>query len=222
MRRPRTRKDADPGRSNGSASQHHRTRREGSHSTGTRNGGARQRYAVGRTSVAQSRGNPLWGTPKSAYRTNRNRRTLISRDLVPSPQESRAQRRPTGEAMKTGIVIAALAAALITGSTVSSQAIPAAPLSKSIQQNSSSRRTRQISRVPRISRLSACRRLPRLPPCRAVPGLPGLPPCRPLSGLPGCRLLWIPRLPACRRYGYRGYRGYRWGGAALYRNRGCW
>ena len=40
--------------------------------------------------------------------------------------------------MKTGIVIAALAAALITGSAVSSQAIPAAPLSKSIQQNSSS------------------------------------------------------------------------------------
>ena len=40
--------------------------------------------------------------------------------------------------MKTGLVIAALAAALITGSTASSQAIPAAPLSKSIQQNSSS------------------------------------------------------------------------------------
>ena len=40
--------------------------------------------------------------------------------------------------MRTGLVIAALAAALITGSTASSQAIPAAPLSKSIQQNSSS------------------------------------------------------------------------------------
>ena len=40
--------------------------------------------------------------------------------------------------MKTSLIIAALAAALITGSTVSSQAIPAAPLSKSIQQNSSS------------------------------------------------------------------------------------
>jgi hypothetical protein len=40
--------------------------------------------------------------------------------------------------MKTGPIIAALAAALITGSTASSQAIPAAPLSKSIQHNSSS------------------------------------------------------------------------------------
>ncbi len=40
--------------------------------------------------------------------------------------------------MKTSLVIAALAAALITGSTASSQAIPSAPLSKSIQQNSSS------------------------------------------------------------------------------------
>ena len=40
--------------------------------------------------------------------------------------------------MKTSLIIAALAAALITGSTASSQAIPAAPLSKSIQQNSSS------------------------------------------------------------------------------------
>jgi hypothetical protein len=40
--------------------------------------------------------------------------------------------------MKTGLIIAALAAALITGSTASTQAIPAAPLSKSIQHNSSS------------------------------------------------------------------------------------
>ena len=40
--------------------------------------------------------------------------------------------------MRTGLVIVALAAALITGSTASSQAIPAAPLSKSVQQNSSS------------------------------------------------------------------------------------
>ena len=40
--------------------------------------------------------------------------------------------------MKTSLVIAALAAALITGSTASSQAVPVAPLSKSIQQNSSS------------------------------------------------------------------------------------
>ena len=40
--------------------------------------------------------------------------------------------------MKTSLIVAALAAALITGSTASSQAIPAAPLSKSIQQNSAS------------------------------------------------------------------------------------
>jgi len=40
--------------------------------------------------------------------------------------------------MKTSLIIAALAAALIAGSTASTQAIPAAPLSKSIQQNSSS------------------------------------------------------------------------------------
>ena len=40
--------------------------------------------------------------------------------------------------MKTSLIIAALAAALITGSTASSQAIPAAQLGKSIQHNSSS------------------------------------------------------------------------------------
>ena len=40
--------------------------------------------------------------------------------------------------MKTSLIVAALAAALITGSTASSQAIPVAPLSKSIQQNSAS------------------------------------------------------------------------------------
>ena len=40
--------------------------------------------------------------------------------------------------MKTSFLIAALAAALITGSTASSQAMPSAPLSKSIQQSSSS------------------------------------------------------------------------------------
>ena len=40
--------------------------------------------------------------------------------------------------MKTSLIIAAFAAALIAGSTASSQAIPAAPHSKNIQQNSSS------------------------------------------------------------------------------------
>ncbi len=40
--------------------------------------------------------------------------------------------------MKTGLIIAALAAVLITGSTATSQAVPAVPTSKSIQQNSSS------------------------------------------------------------------------------------
>ena len=40
--------------------------------------------------------------------------------------------------MKTSLLITALAASLIAGSTASSQAVPSAPLSKSIQQNSSS------------------------------------------------------------------------------------
>ena len=100
--------------------------------------------------------------------------------------------------MKTSLVIAALAAALITGSTVSSQAIPAAPLSKASREQFLSRRNRRISRVPWISRSSACRRLSRLPPCRPLPGLPGYR----RVGL--YRRLWIPRLPACRHLRIQG------------------
>ena len=102
--------------------------------------------------------------------------------------------------MKTGIVIAALAAALITGSAVSSQAIPAAPLSKSIQQNSSS-----LVETVRY---------------RGFRGYRGY---RSVGLYRGYRRVGLYR--GYRRagiYGYRGYRGYRWGGVGLYRNRGCW
>ena len=51
--------------------------------------------------------------------------------------------------MKTSLVIAALAAALITGSTVGSQALPAAPLNKSIQQNSASLVERDLDELMR-------------------------------------------------------------------------
>jgi hypothetical protein len=93
--------------------------------------------------------------------------------------------------MKTSLIVAALAAALITGSTASSQAIPAAPLGKSILQNSSS-----LVESVRIRR--------------------------------GYRHVGLYR--SYRRVGlyrgyrhaaYYGYRGYRWGGIALYRNRRC-
>ena len=40
--------------------------------------------------------------------------------------------------MKTSLIVAALAAALVTGSTATSQAVPATPLGKSVQHNSSS------------------------------------------------------------------------------------
>ena len=108
--------------------------------------------------------------------------------------------------MKTSLIVAALAAALIIGSTASSQAIPSAPLSKSIQQNSSSlveavryRGFRGYRGYRRVGLYRGYRRV-------------GL--YRPL-GYYGYR--------GYRRVGlYRGYRGYRWGGAALYRNRGCW
>ena len=100
--------------------------------------------------------------------------------------------------MKTGIVIAALAAALITGSAVSSQAIPAAPLSKSIQQNSS-------SLVEHVG-YRGYRGYRRVGLYRGYRGIG--------YGYRGYRRAGI--------YGYRGYRGYRWGGVGLYRNRGCW
>ncbi len=105
--------------------------------------------------------------------------------------------------MKTSLIIAALAAALITGSTASSQAIPAAPLSKSIQQNSSSLvESVLIRRGYRGYRHVG---LPARAPYRSY---------RRVGLYRGYRHAGI--------YGYRGYRGYRWGGVGLYRNRGCW
>ena len=108
--------------------------------------------------------------------------------------------------MKTSLIIAALAAALIAGSTASTQAIPAAPLSKSIQQNSSSlvesvliRRGYRGVGVYRGYRHAGIYR-----GYRRV-GYYGFRSYRPVG-----------------YYGYRGYRGYRWGGVNLYRNRGCW
>jgi hypothetical protein len=81
---------------------------------------------------------------------------------------------------------------LITGSTASSQAIPAAPLSKSIQQNSSS----LVEHV----------------------GYRGYRGFRRVGAYRGYRRVGLYR--GYRRAGL--YRGYRWGGVALYRNRGCW
>jgi hypothetical protein len=124
--------------------------------------------------------------------------------------------------MKTGLVIAALAAALITGSAVSSQAIPAAPLSKSIQQNSS------LVETVRYRGYRGYRGVGRVGVYRGYRGA-GL-----YRGYRGYRRVGLYRgyrgvgnygYRGYRRagiYGYRGYRGYRWGGAALYRNRGCW
>ena len=99
---------------------------------------------------------------------------VLPPDQRPSPKLiSRRNDNATGRnVMKTSLVIAALAAALITGSTASSQAIPAAPLSKSIQQNSSSLVEHVGYRGYRGYRGWACRRLPRLPRCRPVPRLP--------------------------------------------------
>jgi hypothetical protein len=114
--------------------------------------------------------------------------------------------------MKTSLIVAALAAALITGSTASSQAITSAPLGKTIQQNSNSlvehvgyrgyRGFRRVGAYRGYRRAGLYRGYRRVGLYRAY---------RPLGF-----------------YGYRGYRraglyrGYRWGGVALYRNRGCW
>ena len=103
--------------------------------------------------------------------------------------------------MKTSLIVAALAAALTIGSTANSQAIPAAPLGTSIQQNSSS-----LVEAVRYRGYRGYRRV---------------------GVNRGYRRAGIYR--GYRRAGlYRGYRaaglyrGYRWGGAALYRYRGCW
>ena len=78
--------------------------------------------------------------------------------------------------MKTSLIIAALAAVLITGSTVSSQAIPAAPLSKSLQHNNSSLvenvLIRRGYRGFGVYRVSACWNSSGLPARRSLPGLP--------------------------------------------------
>ena len=94
--------------------------------------------------------------------------------------------------MKTSLIIAALAAALITGSTASSQAMPAASLGKTIQQNSNS----LVEHV----------------------GYRGYRGFRRVGTYRGYRSVGLYR--GYRRAGL--YRGYRWGGVALYRNRGCW
>ena len=116
--------------------------------------------------------------------------------------------------MKTSLIIAALAVALITGSTASSQAIPAAPLGKSIQHNSSSLVESVLIR-------------------RGYRGYGAYRGYRHVGVYRGYRHAGIYRgyrhvglYRGYRRagyYGYRGYRGYRWGGVALYRNRhsGC-
>ena len=105
--------------------------------------------------------------------------------------------------MKTSLIVAALAAALITGSTASSQAIPAAPLGKSIQHNSSSLVESVLIR-------------------RGYRGYGVYRGHRHVGLYRGYRRVGLYRgYRHAGYYGYRGYRGYRWGGAALYRNHRC-
>ena len=114
--------------------------------------------------------------------------------------------------MKTSLIIAALAAALITGSTASSQAIPSAPLSKGIQQNSSS--------LVEAVRYRGNRRVGVNRGYRRAGLYRGYRSYRRVGIYRSYRPLGV--------FGYRGYRraglyrGYRWGGIALYRNRRCW
>ena len=116
--------------------------------------------------------------------------------------------------MKTSLIIAALAAALIAGSTASTQAIPAAPLSKSIQQNSS-------SLVESVLIRRGYRGYGVYRGHRHVGLYRGY---RHVGLYRGYRHVGLYRgYRHAGYYGYRGYRGYRWGGVALYRNRhsGC-
>jgi hypothetical protein len=103
--------------------------------------------------------------------------------------------------MKTSLIVAALAAVLTIGSTANSQAIPAAPLGTSIQQNSSS--------LVESVRYRGYRRVGVYRGYRRVGLYRGYRRAGLYRGYRGAGL-------------YRGYRGYRWGGAALYRSRGCW
>ncbi len=129
--------------------------------------------------IGQKRGNPPWATPEICL-SGKPEQTHHDPARAPSLPPMRAAHNgdATGEAMKTGLVIAALAAALITGSTVSSQAIPAAPLSKSIQQNSSSLVEhvgyRGYRGYRRVGSRTAGRPVPRLPPCRTCTGVTGV------------------------------------------------
>jgi hypothetical protein len=121
--------------------------------------------------------------------------------------------------MKTSLIIAALAAALITGSTATSQAIPAAPLGKSLQHNNSSlvenvlirrgyrgfgvyRGYRHVGIHRGYRRVGLYRGYRRF-------GYYGYRSYRPLA------------FYGYRGYRHYGYRGYRWGGVALYRHRRC-
>ena len=107
--------------------------------------------------------------------------------------------------MKTTLVIAALAAALITGSTASSQAIPATRLSKSIQQNSAS-----IVEHVGYRRYRGHRRVGVYRGYRRV------------GVYRGYRSYGRVGIYRYRPLGFYGYRGYRWGGLGFYRNRGWW
>ena len=111
--------------------------------------------------------------------------------------------------MKTSLIVAALAAALITGSTASSQAIPAAPLGKSILQNSSS-----LVENVRIRR--GYRHVGLYRGYRHVGLYRGY---RHVGLYRSYRRVGLYR--GYRHAAYYGYRGYRWGGIALYRNRRC-
>ena len=110
--------------------------------------------------------------------------------------------------MKTSLIIAALAAALITGSTAGSQAIPAAPLSKSIQHSSSLVENVLVRRGYRHVGLY-----------RGY---------RHVGLYRGYRHRHVGLYRGYRRVGYYGYRSYRplayygYRGYRGYRNRACW
>jgi hypothetical protein len=114
--------------------------------------------------------------------------------------------------MKTSLIIAALAAALIAGSVASTQALPAAPLSKSIQQNKS-------SLVESVLVRRGYRGFGVYRGYRHVGIYRGY---RRVGLYRGYRRFGYYGYRSYRPVGYYGYRGYRWGGVRLYRNRGCW
>ena len=130
--------------------------------------------------------------------------------------------------MKTSFVIAALAAALIAGSTASSQAIPAAPLGKSVQHNSSSlvenvliRRGYRGVGVYRGYRHAGIYRGYRHVGLYRGYRHVGLYRGYRRFGYYGYRAYRPLAYYGYPRYRHYGFRGYRWGGVALYRNRRC-